>query len=469
VNRAVPFSPPYHPLVIIAAVALIGGAAFFPARNGDAHPVREYFLAGGRVHWAFTGIALFVTMLWGVLLLVGQSAPTMIAANLLIAGTFSVAGLVLLGFVYGPKLRAQGTLTLASYMNLRYSPAVSLVVALAWVGFTLFVRIPFTIFLGTRLIHSTLAWDIVPAGLLLVVLPGLLVVLRGYMVVLISHTTAALFAFVTVVVGMVQGFPQLSVGISGGFMPDALPTSAVIFGAAVLALWSSCADQLSAQHAFAVREGSGIRAGSILGGICLALIVVASFASTDQGAAARSSDGTLMTALVGGTSFLLAIAALSSQFLGVAALIGVDVFRAIRQGNDEGSVVLVSRAVTTFAVIVGILAGTTVGLVEIEQSVLFVRAVAVAAPPLAAVVAVGGIWQRANGRGALFALLIGWSAGVLQSVLIADSVPNLLFSSVVTFVLSASVLAIVSLMASPVRAVQGNDPPISKHLESRAI
>jgi SSS family solute:Na+ symporter len=84
--------------------------------------------------------------------------------------------------------------------------------------------------------------------------------------------------------------------------------------------------------------------------------------------------------------------------------------------------------------------------------------VAVVAPPVVAVVVLGLLWPRMHGRGALSALLAGWAGGLVQMTINPGSVAQILESVILTFVLSALVFVLVSLMVAPLgalRKVQG--------------
>jgi Na+/proline symporter len=458
---------PYHLVVVLAAIALIGASALLVARGVDGRTVKGYFFAGGKVHWILTGTALTITLLWGMILLVASSPVTVAPSEYLVPFVASIIGVAVLGFVFGPRLRQSGILTLASYVSTRYSNALGLTVAVWWVVFTLVLRIPFTILVGTRLLHTTLQWDAVMASLLMVVLPGLLVVLRGYVAVLILHVAAVLSALLAVIAGMINGYPQWPAGLFWDPALAPLPATAVITGSVILAFWYSCADQLSVHHALATRDNAGIRAGAIFAGVTLVVISLAGPAGMHTHTAGPI-DGALVTSLIGSSALLLAMAALSSQFLGVASLAGIDVFQATRRGRDEASVVLIGRTVLTGVVIVAILAGTAVSLIEIDRIDLFMRGLAAAVPPVAAVIAVGTLWRGANRRGALWALWLGWSVGAFQSTLLSVDMTEIVFGMIVTLVISASVLVIVSLTGPPLAAFKGLSASfMHKSLESR--
>lgn len=444
-----PIPTPHTSVAVLAIIAAFSGVGFYVARRIKAHTLSEFFLAGGTVHWSLLAAVLLGLMVWGLVVL-DLATPAAIGGNAVwIPLCGLAAGVLLLGRVVLP-LRSEARSSLVSHLSARYGRNVGLVVAVVWVGFSILVRIPLTILIGGRLLHASLGWDQLQASLLLVALPGLLVVTRGYVSVLIGYAAAGALAAATAVGLLVVGIPpSFMVAVSNPSL-ESIPMPAVIAASLVFGFWYSCADQGSLHHAIAARNQGAIRLGSLVAAIGLiALGGVVITTGPDGIAHAATVPDDVMVVLIGSASFLLAVATLSSHYVAVANIIGCDIYHVARPEKDEGSVLLVSRAVTAVVVISAILAGATLGLMGIERVDWFLRALAVIAPPLAAIVLIGRFWERMQGRGALWGLSIGWAGGGIWSLILANSVADVCFGTIGTFLATAMVLAVVSLASVP--------------------
>jgi Na+/proline symporter len=219
----------------------------------------------------------------------------------------------------------------------------------------------------------------------------------------------------------------------------------------------------------AARDCGSARYGSLAAAAGLVIVsLMAAYVTLDGTASDFPADQGAVTVLIGTTVLVTAIAFLSSQFMSIATLIGINVYQAYRPEKDEGSIVLVGRTAGTVVVFAAILAGATVGVAGIQRVDWLVRALAAGVPPVAAIVLIGALWNRMHGRGALWALLTGWGVGVVQSVLIAESVASVVIGMIATFVVSALVLVAVSTVVSGEGVLQ-NIPEtlVTKGLQSR--
>jgi Na+/proline symporter len=290
-----------------------------------------------------------------------------------------------------------------------------------------------------------------PSALLLVVVPGLLVLARGFAGVLVAHLSAALvlvLAFVSCIVGGVPGWFAGSMTI-----PEIEPLSSsfVAAGSVVLGLWLVCADQPVIHHLLAVRDQRSVRKGATFAAVVVVLaLAFAALMPAESLRTTRGDAGMDLSSLLVGVAVLgVCIAALASQFLAVSLISGTEMFPFFRPGGDDGSKVLFSRLALTVVVIIAILAGTSVGLIGADRVDWLLRALAVFAPPVVAVVLVGSLWQRLNGRGALWGLVLGWLTGGTHA-LISSEVSGLLVGLIVTFVVSVTAFVLVSLAVTSI-------------------
>jgi solute:Na+ symporter, SSS family len=442
-------SYPHTSIAVLMIIALCTGAGLVAARRIRATTISDFFFAGGMVHWSLVSVALLGSLVWGFVVFEVATTGSVAQGMIWIPLGVLAAGVVLLGAIVTP-LRRWAARTLVAHTAERYGRPVGRVVGIVGIVFTVLVRIPLTILVASRVLHASLGWNPLHASLLLVALAGLLVVTRGYVAVLMAYAAAAPLTAITVGGLVIAGIPaSFSATVSASLL-ESIPAPAVVAGSLVLGLWYTCADFGAFQLVIAARDQRAVRLGSFVAAIgLLVLASVVMAAGLDIAMPPASIANETMAVLVGSTILLLALAALSSHYVGVASVVGCDVYHDAKPEKDEGSVLLVSRAVTAVVVISAILSGATLGLMGIERVDWFLRAVVVVAPPLAAVWIIGRYWGRAHGLGALWALSIGWGSGAVWSLLLAESVVSVCFGAAGSFLCTAAVLTVVSLTSAP--------------------
>jgi len=446
----------YAIVVLVLALTGIGFAGMRAMRISRSRGTSEYFLGGHTVSWIGLAGSFFVTTLWGVWCIgveLSFRANVWMWAGL---GVIMAAGFVLMGYALSPVYRARDATTIAEFLADRFgNNGVGVTVSLAFVLLTLLVRIPITIVLGGRMLHLIFGWDPVTAALLMIVVPGVFAVAGGYTAIFAVQGVAAVAAVAGLVFFGNAGAPDITLPSASHFSGTGNENLVLFCGLALYAVWSTCIDQSIVQRVTAARTWRDPRrsafaaAGAIaLGGLAIGI-----------GAASRATSflppGTwtgVAAAFVGASIVTSAIAALSGQFMSVSTMTTMDLFRQFRSSADESALVLVGRLTTTIAVIFSILASSVLALIGDAAVVWLVAAYTVLGTPLAAIAIVGFVWPGRHSTGAICGLLAGWTVGCVMASLQPEQMisQNGLFALVIAvFVLSALVMAGVTLLASP--------------------
>jgi solute:Na+ symporter, SSS family len=436
----------YDLLVILAATAGLAFAALRANQGKRGSDASEYFLARRSVGWFSLGVSLFVTCLWAFW---SSTQAKPVAEGIwgwLVPGVVVVIGLVALGLGFVPRYKASEAMTISSFLSERFGRPVGLAIALASIGLTLFVQIPFTILVGTQMVSALMAWDPMSSGLLMVVIPGLFVVAGGYPSAIAAQTAGGVVASVGLLFLAVNGFPGDSA------LPRALPEAIVSWPSliaclAIMGSWSMCMEQQVAQRIFAARTPAQGRRGALLAAalvlVGVALLAMASGNASPSPALAGSSGaagGFVVAAIIA-----LVMGSLSAHFMSVSTLITMDIVRPVMHAAGEAKSVLSGRLTNTVVVILAILTASSLPLTGAVVLEWMVPAAVAIVPPVVAVVLLGLFVPRMHGRGAFWALVAGWVVGVADAATGALAMEGAL----VTFTVSAVVFVSVSLAVAP--------------------
>jgi len=155
------------------------------------------------------------------------------------------------------------------------------------------------------------------------------------------------------------------------------------------------------------------------------------------------------------------MSSLSAMFNSTSTLVTIDIYKKIKPDADEKSVVRFGRLTTGLMVVLGLLWIPFIGLLSDDRMYVYLQSVqAYISPPIAAIFLLGLFWKRVNGKGAITALLTGFVLGTIRLVLEINNkiTPleneflrfiasiNFLHYAIILFVVSISVLVIVSLL-----------------------
>jgi SSS family solute:Na+ symporter len=436
---------------MVLVLAGIAFAALQVTRGRKGAGAAEYFLASRSVGWLALAVSLSVTTIWGLWSVFAGMPVSSGLMGWVIPGCAAVVGLVLLGLVFAPLYRTSNAATIPAFLGERYGRSVGVAVAGVSIAVTLLVRIPFTILIGSRLLNALLGWEIMSSALLMIVVPGLFVIAGGYHAVIATHGAG----------GIAAGAGVLFLAFNGFFPTEAMLHRAVpeaegslvplVTGVAVVGLWFTCIDQYVVQRVIAARSCAAMRGGAALAALLVVLGVVAIATGFDTAPAegAQLIGSSVAAGFVGAAIVAFGMASLSGLFMSAATVFAMDVFLAGRKRSDEAALVLVGRLANTVIVILAIMAASSIALTGAGSIHWMARALAIALPPVVAILLLGLVWSRMHGRGAFWALVIGWGAGVGFSGMSAESMGAMMQGVLLTFALSALVCVGVSLATAP--------------------
>jgi len=441
----------YDLLIILAALAGMTFAALRAIQGKRGTDPSEYFLARRDIGWLPLGVSLFVTTVWSFwsFALVKPVAPGL--QGWLFSGAIAVIALVVLGTGFVSPYKASGAATVPAFLGERFGRHVGLAVALASIGLTLFIQIPFTILVGTQLVNALMGWDLMSTGLLMVVIPGLLVVAGGYPAAIAAQSAGGVTAGIGLLFLAVNGFPGGDSGLHQTLSEPVVSWIPLVGGMAILGLWSHCMDQQVVQRVFAARSRGQGRAGSLVA----AAMVMAGVVAVTAGYESVGSPGPRMSSSGFAGGFIVAgviafgMASLSGHIMSVSTLMTMDIVRPMQKASGEAALVLVGRLTNTAGVILAILMASSIALIGPALLDWIMPVAAAIAPPVVAVMLLGLFWPRMHGRGALSALVVGWTAGLLQANVAPAPGTQTVQTIIVTFLVSAVVFVVVSLAVAP--------------------
>jgi len=471
-------------LVLAAYFLIVFGIGFYFARRGRTST--EYFLAGRHVGWFAIGASLFATNISSehFIGLAGSGAATGMAV-----GHFEwLACLIvlILGWLFVPFYLKSGVFTMPEFLERRYGPAsrwyLTTVSILAYV----LTKISVTLFAGGLLLNQLLGWDMYTSAIVLVIATGIYTVVGGLAAVIYTELMQTFVliggAVVLTLLGLheVGGFGALQQSVPDGFFsmfkpisdPD-FPWTGIVFGAPILGIWYWCTDQYIVQRVLSAKNVNHAQSGTVLAGFLKILPV---FILVMPGIIARAlypdiagdqAYPAMVTRLlpVGLKGIVIAslLAALMSSlaacFNSSSTLFTIDVYKKLKPDASERRLVMTGRIATGVLVLLGILWVPFIRFLSAQLYIYLQSVQAYISPPIAAVFLLGVFWPRANGKGALSALLTGLVMGALRLIteLIHKQSPiefaplrvlaevNFLHYAIFLFVICTAVLIIVSL------------------------
>ncbi len=453
---------------------------------------QSYFLSGRSVGWLAIGTSLFASNI---------SAEHFIG----LAGSGSAGGLavaqyewlacfilLLLGGLFVPFYVRTGVFTMPEFLEKRYNAHCRTYLAGISLVAYVFTKISVSLWAGALVLQTVLGWDMWTGAIILVVATGAYTVFGGLRAVIYTELFQAFVliaggVFLTVAaISKVGGVSALVDGVDGEFFnlwksmdhPD-FPWTGILFGAPILGVWYWCTDQMIVQRTLAAKNLKAAQSGTIFAGFLKLLPV---FILVMPGVAGRilypetaSNDmyATLVNNLlppgVKGLVVAALLAALMSSLASVfnssSTLVVMDFYKKFRRSAGEKELVRAGQVSTLLLVGAGLAWLPFVGMMS-SQVFLYLQAVqAYISPPIAAVFLVGLLWRRANGAGALTAMLVGFGLGALRFVaelglkakaswmtwppLVEYASINFLHVAILLFVVSIVLLVVVSLLTAP--------------------
>jgi len=433
----------------LAVVALyfvgVFAIGFYFVRRG--RNTADYFLASRDAAWWAIGASLFSANI-GSEHFIGLAGSG--AASGLAVGHFEwLASLIILvlGWVFVPFYLRSNVYTMPEFLERRYNRACRVYLAGISLVAYVFTKIAVALFAGALVLQAVLGWSMWKSALALVVATGVYTVAGGLAAVIyteVMQTVVLIVGALTLMfigLGRVGGMAGLEARVPEGFFhmmkppshPD-FPWTGIFFGAPILALWYWCTDQVIVQRALAAKDEGHAKGGTVLAGFLKILpvfmlvvpgLIARALYPEEMAADSNAAFPLLVVRLMPSGLVGLMVAAmlaalmssLSAVFNSSSTIFTMDFYRHVRPKAGERELVNVGRAATVLMVALGLLWDPFMSHVSSQLWVYLQSVQAYIAPPIAAVFLIGVTWKRANGSGALAALLTGFVLGTARFVL----------------------------------------------------
>lgn len=476
-------------LVIAAYFIAVGAVGYWSSRRSQKS-TDAYFLAGHEVGWMAIGASLFSSNISAehFIGLAGSGAASGLAV-----GQFEWLAcfiLLLLGWVFVPFYIRTGVFTMPEFLERRYNRGCRTYLSAVSLIAYIFTKISVCVFAGALVLQVVLGWNIWISATVLIVATGIYTIVGGLRAVIYTDFLQAFIliggAVLLTVIGIdsVGGLGALYAKLPPSFFSvwksaqDVdFPWTGILFGAPILGVWYWCTDQMIVQKTLAAKNIDAAQRGTIFAGFLKILPV---FILVLPGLAGRilfpdvapndiyaKMVNTLLPVGLKGLVIAALLAAimssLSSVFNSSSTLAVIDFYKHWKPQASEKELVRAGQVTTLILVVIGILWLPFIGVIS-DQLFVYLQAVqAYISPPIAAVFLVGIIWKRANGRGALTALLVGFILGAARFIgellvksgrLSAPSVVglvdiNFLHFALILFIISVLVQVFVSMATEP--------------------
>jgi SSS family solute:Na+ symporter len=430
-------------IVVALYFVLTFVVAIVVTRRGTRETAGGYFLAGRNAGWFIVGASLFASNI-GAEHLVGL-AGTGAASGVAVAQFEIMAGLVLLllGWFFVPFYVRSGVFTMPEFLERRYSSGPRMYLAVVSIVGYVLTKISVTIAAGGIVFEALMGINFWTGATVVVLATGVYTLFGGLKAVLYTDAmqmfVLLLGAVAVTLLGLqaIGGWDQL-VSIVGperfdlwqpSSHPD-FPWTGILFGAPILGVWYWCTDQFIVQRVLAARNQVEARRGAIFAGLIKQLplfifvlpgIIAYALAQTgqlrlespDQALAALTAQllpAGLRGVVVAGLLAAL-MSSLSSVFNSSATLVTMDLYKRWRPRATERQLVFSGQAATVVLVVLGLAWIPFMKLIS-EQLYTYLQSVqAYISPPIAAIFLVGLLWPRANAKGAIAALAVGFVLG----------------------------------------------------------
>ena len=449
----------------------------------------DYFLAGRNLGWFVIGASIFASNI-GSEHIVGLAGT---AANSgMVMGHYELHSwiILLLGWVFVPFYLRSTVFTMPEFLEKRYSESSRWILTVITLISYILTKVSVTVYAGAVVFQTLMGIEFWSGALLIVLITGAYTILGGLRAVIYTDALQAIVlilgSMTITIIGLfkIGGWNNLveSVGSSHFNMflpadhPD-FPWIGMVFAPPIIGIWYWCTDQYIVQRVLSAQNETQARRGTIFGAYLKLLPIfmffipgLIAYAMTKSGQLSYDSSDQVfptlvrellpsgMRGLVAGGLLAALMSSLSSVFNSCSTLFTMDIYKKLKPNASEKKLVVVGRIATGIIVISGILwiplmkVVSSGGLYQYLQSVQ-----AYIAPPIAAVFLLGIFWNRINSRGALAALVGGFSAGMfrlgleinkanLSGFLYDFADLNFLYFAIFSFLACIALMIIVSLI-----------------------
>jgi len=468
------------------AIAIVG---YWSSKKSQKNP-DQYFLAGHQIGWMAIGASLFASNISAehFIGLAGSGAASGLAV-----GQFEWLAcfiLLLLGWLFVPFYLRTGVFTMPEFLERRYNRGCRTYLSAISLIAYIFTKVSVSVYAGAIVLKTVLGWNIWLGAILLIVATGIYTVAGGLRAVIYTDFVQAFILIAGAILLTVIGINSIG-GL--GVLTDKLPSSffsvwqplsnsdfpwtGILFGAPILGVWYWCTDQMIVQRTLAAKGIDVAQKATIFAGwlkiLPVFILVLPGLAGAilypdvEPNHMYAKMVNTLLPIGIKGLVVAALLAAimssLSSVFNSSSTLAVMDFYKKWRPRATGKELVRAGQFATVILVIVGILWLPFIGLISSQLFIYLQSVQAYISPPIAAVFLTGLLWKRANGRGALTALLVGFilgafrfageilvKSGTITCETVVDMVEiNFLHFALLLFIISLLVQVFVSLATKP--------------------
>ncbi len=418
-------------------------AGFYFARKDD--DTSNYFLAGRNIGWLAIGASLFATNISSehFIGLAGSGATSG-----LVVGHFewmAVFALILLGWVFAPIFIRTGVFTVPEFLEKRFNKACRFYLASISIIAYITTKISVMLYAGGLLLRNLMGWDFYTSAIVMIVITGVYTIVGGLRSVIYTGAIQTVFllagAIVLTFFGLqeVGGLQALQDRLPQEYFsmfrpasdPD-FPWTGILLGAPILGIWYWCMDQYIVQRVLAAKNIAHAQSATILAGflkttpvfllVIPGMVAISLFPSVNGDNAFVTLVGKLSLPpgirglIVAG--FLAALmSSLSAVFNSAATIFTMDFYKYFFPQSNERKLVLVGRLSAILVVIAGILWVPLTQMFDANIYIYMQSVQAYISPPITAIFIFGVFSRRVNGEGAIAALLIGGTIGLMRFIL----------------------------------------------------
>lgn len=435
-------------LVYCAALAAI---TWHVMRTPRIRTAADFFLGRRSTGPVALGLSLFVTTLSAEWVLGAAGVSGWVA---LIAG----GGISMAVWILAPKLLVSRPFTLPQFVGWRFDQRTGLMLSGASIVFTLGVRIPLILLMGSSMIHRLTGFDPATGSILLLLASGCMVIAGGYGAMVAGHALQGAVAFAGaagLAAWMALGteFP-LHAAASEHLPVLDLPWPVMLAAAMVIALWYWTGDHFVVQRMLAARDLKSVGRGALIAAILVVVAAPFVFPLPLQEAGTPALPP-VAAGLVSLVIIAVVMAALSGYVHSASALLTMDFYLARHPAASEKRLVRVGRLASGVFVLIAVLFTAGSGFATSPATLVVQRLQLYLAAPAAALMIAVLFSKRTLARGAVTGLMAGglieathaiaWLVGpdsVLDGVARIDTVYAALAAFSVT-------LAVIFLRGSP--------------------
>lgn len=475
-------------VLVLFFIAL--GSIIWWAIKQKQNSSEDYFLAGRNLGWFVIGASIFASNIGSehIVGLAGTAADSGMAM-----GHYELHSwiILLLGWVFVPFYLRSTVFTMPEFLEQRYSESARWILTIITLVSYVLTKVSVTVYAGAVVFETLMGIEFWSGALLIVLVTGAYTILGGLRAVIYTDALQAmvlLFGSITITItGLMKlgGWGSLidQVGSShfNMFLPydhPKFPWVGMVFAPPIIGIWYWCTDQYIVQRVLSAKNETQARKGTIFAGY-LKLLPIFMFFIPGLIAFAMSKSGSLnydssdqvfptlvrellpsgLRGLVAGGLIAALMSSLSSVFNSCSTLFTIDIYKKLKPNTDEKTLVFVGRVATAVVVITGILWIPLMKVVSSGGLYTYLQSVqAYIAPPIAAVFLLGIFWSRINANGALAALILGFSGGMIRLGLEINKVDlsdgfwlsiadlNFLYFAIFSFLSCIAILIIVSVL-----------------------